>query len=395
MNYLKFRFVKLQLQDGSWKTYNRPSPQRLQRLIKKLNPKNSYMSINRFSQYQEHPTYPNILMEQNGFIDIDGQNFDSKEETLVYFQEVVSYLQGNNLSISSMTRTNNTLGGYQIIVDSKDRAKLMRLIQEDSVFFSLIDSRVFDEKRVGRLPNTWNGNRNSLAVEVDATGTPINLNTIIPINSINYTKTPLFPPAYHPQPFAGGFHSHGMPMANDRGRNVPDTTPHTKTAKGGIMSTLPRHYLVRQMKNVVYWKSSSYVPVVKFPFPISNKRIQKLQKAYSLGDAYHFSDHKGDYVLFPKIVSYRRLEKVYRAFNSVSLAELQSFGLNWFPVSNIMDIEKKEVIPTLHFKGCYESDCNGSYSKPHLKFLSKFFFKNYSNLTGNKPRIYLAHKRTF
>src|SRR3990167_656952 len=258
MNYLKFRFVKLQLQDGSWKTYNRPSPQRLQRLIKKLNPKNSYMSINRFSQYQEHPTYPNILMEQNGFIYIDGQNFDSKEETLVYFQEVVSYLQGNNLSISSMTRTNNTIGGYQIIVDSNDREKLMSLIQEDSVFFSFIDSRVFDEKRVGRLPNTWNGNRNSLAVEVDITGTPINLYTTISMNGTgDYTPNTSFPPAYHPQPFAGGFYSHGMPMANDKGRNVSDTRPHTKTAKGGIMSTLPRHYFVRQMKNkIMPWEGT-------------------------------------------------------------------------------------------------------------------------------------------
>ena len=309
---------------------------------------------------------------------------------------MVTVLQSNTISISQMTRTNNTIGGYQIIVDSKDRAKLMELIAEEPVFYSLIDPRVFDEKRVGRLPNTWNGNRNSLAVEVDITGTPINLYTTISMNGTgDYTPNTSFPPAYHPQPFAGGFYSHGMPMANDKGRNVSDTRPHTKTAKGGIMSTLPRHYFVRQMKNTVYWKSSSYIPVVKFTFPISKKRIQKLQKAYSLGDAYHFSDHKGDYVLFPKIVSYRRLEKVYRAFNSVSLAELQSFGLNWFPISNIVDIEKKEVIPTLKFKGCYESDCNGSYSKPHLKFLSKFFFKNYSNLTGNKPRIYLAHKRTF
>src|SRR3990167_1917412 len=146
MNYLKFIFVKLQLQDGSWKTYNRPSHKRLKRLIQKLNPKNSYMSVNRFVQYQEHPTYQNILMEQNGFIDIDGQNFDSKEETKIYFQEVVNYLQANNISISQITRTNNTIGGYQIIVDSKDRVKLMELIAEEPVFYSLIDPRVFDEK---------------------------------------------------------------------------------------------------------------------------------------------------------------------------------------------------------------------------------------------------------
>ena len=416
MNYLSNHFIKFELWNGSWKTFDHVSPQRLKRLISKFNPKNAYLSVNKFALFQEkNPSYENIVMQKFGFIDIDGQNFKSKEECRDYFKFIVDFLKVNGVGIKEMVRTNDEVGGYQILTEPKDFNKLSKLKSLYPEIFTKIDSRVNDDKRVRRLMFTPNGNRsNTIAVPVNENGElvlPDHLRNHpnifkrglehIPKNINNPNVIPsshLFSSEGQNNAGSQGFYSHGNPERDDdRGqvaKNSLNPTRHKNPAEGGIVSTLPRHYLLRQMKNVVYLKSGCFVPVIKSRTLINPKRLRKLQKTYAMGDIYHFNSHNGHFYISPKIMSKNRIKKVYRAFGAwSSLNEFEKYEQNWFPISNVYNMDTYTSVDTFEYSGVYTLDNNGSYSKPHSKWLGHFHYREYPNLTGGEPRAFLAEFR--
>ena len=412
MNYLSHHFIKFELWNGSWKTFDHVSPNRLQRLLSKFNPKNSYLSVNKFALYQEkNPSYENIIMQRNGFIDIDGQNFENKEECKEYFTFIVSFLKMKEIEIKEMIKTNDEVGGYQIVTEAKDFNRLEQLKKIFPVTFNKIDKRVDDEKRVRRMPFTLNGNRsNTIAVPVNELGDEL----VLPDHLRNHPKLfnrglehnqetvfsnrhlkHLFSSESYNNDDSPRFYSHGMPMADDRGqvaiKGAALPTRHKNPAEGDIVSTLPRHYLLRQMKNVVFLKSDCLVPVIKSRKEFSVKHLKKLQKTYAMGDIYHFLSHHGHFYISPKIMSKNRLMKVYRAFKAwSSLSELQKYNQNWFPISNCYNMDTFASLPTFSYNGIYMLDNTGSYSKPHSEWLSHYFYREYPNLTGGEPRAFLA-----
>lgn len=423
MNYLSHHFIKFELWNNSWKTFNNVSPQRLQRLINKFNPKNAYLSVNKFALYQEkNPSYETILMQQYGFIDIDGQNFNNKEECKEYFTFITAFLKINDIEIKEMVRTNDEVGGYQIVTEPKDFNNLNKLKALYPEVFTKIDTRVNDEKRVRRMPFTQNGNRsNTMAVPVSEYGevvlpeghlfhpqrldNPLESQSnckgtaISRQNAVKEDELHMFSKYFGKHLFSlqgqpVGFSSHGMgTIPNDRGQvaKQPESDPHKNPAEGDIVSTLPRHYLIRQMKNTVYLKSGCFVPVIKSRTSIPSKRLKKLQKTYSLGDIYHFLSHKGHFYISPKIMQGNRLKKVYRAFGAwSSLSEFEKYEQNWFPISNVYNMDNYKSLDTFSFSEFFQSDDSGSYSRPHSKWLSHFHYREYINLTGGEPRAFVA-----
>lgn len=373
MSEIKFRFIKMEVHDGKWLTFN-PSMQRLQRLIKKYNPKNVYASVNQWTRYREHnATYPNIILKKFDLVDIDGKNFSGKEECRQYFEEVSNILQEHGISVAERVATNTTIGGYQLLLRHSE--KFHDLLK--SGVFEKIDN-VFDLKRVCRLPGSYNGNRSSFSCLVDSTGHPLpqDLNTSI------------FTSCYSPGMLED--YSNSL-QADDRGAVEALTPPNKTNGRQAIRSELPASFLVKQMSNSCFGASNLYVPVLKFRNMPSRRVLLKLQKTYNLGDIYLFKYHLGFFAISPKTAQFGRLSKIYKklgkAGNFKSYNELTKFRQNFIYTSNLIDLDKLSKVDTFGFVDIFEMDAAGCYSRSHTIWLQKFFKKDYINLVGNNPKF--------
>lgn len=391
----KFRFIKMETYDGKWLTFN-PSIQRLQRLIKKYNPKNVYVSVNQWLRYREHnTTYPNRILKKYDLIDIDGKHFSDREACRQYFESINKILLEHNIHVEEKIATNTTIGGYQLLLPySKEFHELMK-----SGIFEKIDN-VFDVKRVKRLPNTYNGNRQSFSCFVDATGHPLpqNLNTL---NFTDYYSPGMLDNNANKHPTlcenlqydgVGVSTTQDCFQADDRGAVKALTPPNKTNGRQAIRSKLPANFLVRQMSNSCFGASNLYVPVLKFKDIPLRRGLLKLQKTYNLGDLYIFRYHLGFYAISPKTAQFGRLIKIYRklekAGNFKSYNELTKFKQNFIYISNLIDLEGLRKIDTFGFIDVFEQDAAGYYSRLHANWLQKYCNKSYDNLIGNeKPKF--------
>lgn len=374
MNPYKWHFIKLQLPNRSWKTYFNPSPARLQRLITKHKPKNCYISLARWLRYKEHnPSYKNLPIGKYELIDIDGQHFKNKKEVKQYFIGIVKLLTEHNIYILENVCTNNTIGGYQILIDRQDKDKLHQLITNNIQLFKKIDFRVFyDPKRVRRMPGTWNSNKGSLAYRVDSLGNP--------------KKQPLNTSFNLPIDYALGMSK----KTDDKGDgNIPPPNHNTK-ARIEIESNLPRYYSILEISSSVSGTRALYVPVLKFNSLPSTRKLINLQNMYKLGDMFLFQYEKGYFAICPKTTQKQRLIKIYKQIKCwYSLSELMKIKQNWIIISNCYDPTKKREIPTFKFIKLLPQLVLGSYSKQHVAWLNKFTEVTYPLLVGNdQPKIY-------
>ena len=163
----KFNHIKIEDSQGIWKTYNFQN--NIKEKIKRA--KNVYVSVNKFINFKEHPTYnyQNKIMKKYGLIDIDGQDFKNINECKNYFLHILNFLKEKNIRIDEIVQTNSVVFGFQILIHPNSYKKFIYLLassllrEED--MFKKIDWRVInDDKRVRRLKNTWNSNHNSMAI---------------------------------------------------------------------------------------------------------------------------------------------------------------------------------------------------------------------------------------
>jgi len=412
----KMVFFKIEDYFGRWFCYYNPSPQRLKRIIMKIKPKNVYVSVNKWLRYKENnTTYPNILFEENLLIDIDGQNFETKRECEEYFIEILNFLKEHKTHIQEIVSTNQTVGGFQLLIKYCCRHKILYHIGTNPLF-SKIDKKVFDEKRVRRASGYFNGNKECYAYSLflplcfgNRDDIPKDLNITELENDWQDFSTPLF---ILPNFVWGEYiplNALGMPLDTDKepvtnllneaddNKAVAIQPILTSKQRQGkkIKSNLPCSFIVKQISNSVYGSPNNYVPVLKYPIKPSSRRIRKLQKTYLLGDVYLFQNHQEFVAISPKTVQKERLEKIYRKAGCwKSLSELAKFRQNWVFCSNIYSLDSSKILDTFKFIDIYENNVNGYYSKPHLRFLNKFFKKEYSNQIGTKLKVYTARFST-
>mgnify|MGYP001561307310 FL=1 len=383
MQDLKFRFIKTEDSKGHWRTYR---PQN--NVASKLNSKkNVYVSVNKFLNYKERATYKfqNKLLFKYGLIDIDGQNFADFNAATEYFFDILQFLKESEISIEKIVCTNTTLGGYQIHI--QPCWLFLDLLKNHPQRFLQTDSRVHDLKRVSRLENTWNGNRNCMAFEI-----PKDLNISELKEKLSYLRQGV---SSSPLPF----NALGMPQAiqkdmkqedtslsecchskdcfeaNDNGVAEAALTPqHNKgRASHQEYASLPHIFMVKQLNSSIKPLKSLYVCVMKFRQKMTKTRLIKFQKAYNLGDVFAFKTHIGYCYVSPKAFQARRLEKIYRKAKCwQSLTELQKFRTNWIYSSNIYDLERFINVPTFEYLDFFANDTRGWFSSAMVKFLSKY-----------------------
>src|SRR3990167_731956 len=426
MNKYKFHFVKLELYDGSWRTYSKPSPPRFQRLINKYKPKNVYCSLNQFINYQEHPRYKyqNSILFRCGLVDIDSQEFNSKEDAVNYFIEVLDCLNNNKINISEINIT-NIFGGFQIVISPESYKDFHNLININLKIFSKIDKRVlYDDKRVRRYVPSFFGNKQSSAY-------PLFLPDCFNNHPQHLLANPeLLSKGLNSRLFQG-LENHavqlpttGMLQNAGKGVSVSDESILTigstflpilkyfeaddkgvafnaqhispcKIKRGQESSSnLPSRFIVRQISNSVFGAKGLYVPYIKFNYKPSPRRIRRLQKAYNLGDIYLFKFHFGYALLSLKVFDATRLRKIYKAFKSYSsYNEFLKFNQNWIFISNIIDLSNNQKIKSFGFLELYPAEAKGYYSNTHLYWMAKSSFwqsRIYNNITGKQSEIYIA-----
>lgn len=417
--FQKFHFVKIETQQGRWITLQ---PQNnLERKIKELNPKNIYVSVNQFLKFKEHNktySYQNIPIKKYSLIDIDGQEFNNKEECFDYFKGIFQFLKDNSIQIEKIVCTNTIVGGFHILISPCSYMDFFALYKNHTQRFLKIDARVLnDDRRVRRLENTFNGNKGCYSFEIPK---DLNISEINKINNLAYIS-PLFPNAVMANDSIR-FDTLGMPYEDmdkkfrqmllesciakgsqpfplqniEADDNVavekqPILTIKTKRNAQIKSNGFPQHFLVREMSSSIMGVKDLYCPVLKLKSKPSKRFIKNLQK-YHIGDLYCFKGHLGHYLISPKAHQFRRLEKVYRKMKVwTSLSELQKFHTNWIYISNIFDLEQRKYLKTFNFIECYEKDANGDYSKAHLFWLQKYYKKYYPNQIGTEiPKIYIA-----
>jgi len=251
-NNLSFRFIKMELENGRWRTYFNLDEETFIGLLNKLLPKNVYISVNKWLNYNEKKPERNILLNRCFFIDIDGQEFKDKESSKRYFIKINNYLKEEKICIEERICSNEKIGGYEIIVKPCCYSKTLRLIRNHPQRFRKIDSRVFDEKRVRRLAYSWNGNRDSFSYPVDSTGHPLPKDLLR--GMFLNKESPLFP-YFQSKKLGVGFNA-------TKGKRI-DLHRHKIKRSAEISSNLPSHYLIRQVSNSVIGKKGLYVPVIK------------------------------------------------------------------------------------------------------------------------------------
>lgn len=417
---LKFRFVKIETWDSEWRTFYPVTEQKLQNIITRYNPKNTYLSKNKFLFYKEHKSYrhESKLLEEYGLIDIDGQKFSNKKECRDYFMKILKILLRKKIQIEEIVQTNDVLNGFQILI-SPCSAKELSILAKTSPF-RRIDRIVFDLKRVRRLSGTLNGNRgcckSMLLYSKEAKY--LNISVLKDFISLLPHRLSQTRPQTRLHGSSDGFNALGMPLENDlqplepvltgnsakvgissknkaddiKGKNPFYPRQNKGRASGQEEVSLPPYFAVKQIQSSIQPLKSLYVCVMKFNRKMPEKRLVRLQKAYNLGDVYVFRNHAGYCYISPKAFSPQRLGKIYRKARCwKSLNELDKFRNNWIYCSNIIDIHKKKILNTLEFLGVYEQEANGWHSRAHLDFLGKYYFKPYSHTIGSeKPRVYTA-----
>lgn len=429
---LKFRFLKIETYEGNWKTFYPITEEKLKKIMLKYNPKNTYISVNQFLNYKEHNktyNFQNHIIFKYGLIDIDTQNFNSKEEAIDYFNKIILFLQKKKIQISEINAT-NIYGGFQILIHPKSYKRfnyvLTSSLLRGETIFDKIDWKVMDDKRVRRYCPSWNGNKNCYAYPLFlpecfkyhpfqndtrdyAQPKDLNISKLIE-NQIEQGVflSPLFS-LHHSlgMPLENGSLQHLAPVLAGKPNNVvenpsknkaddktagnsPNLTSEQRRGQA-IKSPLPRHFLVRQISSSVYGSPNNLVLVLKYLQKPPLNRIRRLQKAYSLGDMYILQNHEGFVAISPKTAKKERLEKIYKKARCwKSLSELSKFKQNWIYISNLYDLEQRKSVNTFKFIDVLEQDADGFYSYPHSLLLKKYHNKNYPNLIGTNPRVYTA-----
>ena len=439
LNLYKFHFIKTEDYNGNWHTYYPISLQKLNNLIQ--NSKNVYISKNKFLFYKEHNNtyrHQNFLLKEFDLIDIDGQKLNSKEECTNYFLDILECLRANNIEIEEIVCTNTTLMGFHLLLSPDCHQRFLEFLKNSPQRFERVDKSVFDTKRVRRLPQTYNGNRDSYsfiipkdlnrskikdylkgisplfptissgkktdggfnALEIgkfSISATPFNIHTsykeITQKSQDNALGMPL-DTIEQPEPVLAGKPSKVAKSLNEaddnRGMKIP-YPPYQNIRQAKVSkSQLPASFMVKEISNTIYGVNSLYCPVFKTLGQPSRRLVKRLQKA-NIGDLYVFKTHIGYEMISPKAHSLRRIEKIYKRFKCwKSLNELK-FLQNWIYCSNIVDLKEGQILKSFGLLDIYEQDATGQYSKPHLYFLQKFYKKEYPNLIGSeKPKIYTA-----
>jgi len=299
-NTIKFRFVKFQLNGGKWLVWHNPSVDRLRRLFIKHNPKNAYISVQKFLYFKEHNnTYKNLQIGNEELIDIDGQKFKDKREVWAEASKVTSFLRTNGAKINDFVVTNSSVGGYQISIDNPSE----KLINDLSHKFNIDKKVLNDKKRVKRLVWSYNKNKNSFSYRA------------------------------------------GMRQIADD--NLGVKTEHRHKTKSGIgnCTNLPRHYAYKQISSSVQGTRGLYVPVFKFAKMPSKKRIGKLQLRYKTGSLILNKFLGKHYLIGIKTHQASRIRKMYRYMKcDYSLNEFDKFKQNMIPIGNAVDLDNKGKI---------------------------------------------------
>ena len=206
MSNTKFRFIKIQMWNDSWRTYKYQNNfyRKINFIKKKIQgeeyllyspAKNVYHSLNQFLSFKEHNStykFQNRIMKKYGLIDIDSQNFKSKEEAVDCFNRIILFLQKKKIRMSEINLTNIN-GGFQIIIHHSSYKRFYyiltaSLLREEELF-NKIDWKVMnDDKRVKRYVPSWNSNKNSWAIPLlknEEISMPFGLKTTISKKMVN------------------------------------------------------------------------------------------------------------------------------------------------------------------------------------------------------------------
>lgn len=320
---IKFRFVKFQLWNGKWIVFNKPSVNRLRRLLVKHNPKNAYISVQKYLNYKEHnQTYKEVQIGKEEVIDIDGQKFKDVKEVWAEASKIMSCLRSKEVQINDFIVTNSSVGGYQIVINNPDE----KLINDLSNGFN-IDTKVFnDKKRVRRLVWSYNGNRSSFSYRA------------------------------------------GMPKLADDNSIRENETRHKTKLRTENCTNLPKHYAIRQVSSSVQGTRGLYVPVFRFHKMPSQKRIRKLQERYKTGSLFIQKFMEKHYLIGFKCHQRERITKMYKFMKcDYSLNEFTKFKQNFIPLSGIdLDTKQKiDSVPVIHHS-ISVNDVKGDYSRGHL-----------------------------
>ena len=335
---LKFRQVKLQLRDGSFRSYFNPSKNRLKRLIFRYQPMNVYASISQWLNYKEHNTYPNILLDSDSLIETDEETSERMEQLNGLLLERYPFLGLKHKIQSSEGTHYHYIYETTIKPDLKpsERVEYRTWLKADIVKFAIDNGFKLDEKvcldiyRVSRMPETVNGNKNGYFSH-DCLGTKAG------------------------QP----------PVSRMTSWDIP--VPPKDLAGQDNQANLPRPYSIDFISNSVSGTKGLHVPLIRWQKVRANL-LRKTIRHYGLGAFLHIQTPKFHYYMPFKAVSSERLMKIYNFSESSSINEFKAYGWNWVIVDGddnfIVEFEMFDI------KGS-----KGNYSLPHLDFFIRFFEK--------------------
>tara|TARA_Y100000296_G_C5161164_1_gene251924 strand:+ start:55 stop:1134 length:1080 start_codon:yes stop_codon:yes gene_type:complete len=321
---LKFRVVKLQLYDNTFRTYFNPSRNRLKRLLIQYQPKNVYVSVSRWQEFSEHPTYPNRFIDADILIDIDNSNdlkqLESINEYLLKKYELVLLYR-----IRSGTGL-NLIYCYKKKLNFEENKELRETITNDleSKGYDIDVPVMKDIYRVSRVDNTLNGNKN------------------LPCHVLGTKPNGL-----------------RMTTVGDSCDKRPSPTLE-EPSRAENQNNLPTHFSYNFISNSVVGTKGLYVPIIKWD-KLYKKRLKKLLKMYNLGSFIHIKTLNNTYLVFLKALEGRRLEKIYKEAKSRNLREFLKYKWNW-----VMIKSKDFPIKKTYFK----LKTKGSVSKPHSEFFN-------------------------
>lgn len=325
---LKWRQIKFQLQDNTWRQWFNPSSSRLKRLLIKHQPKNVYASVSKWIYFREHGTYKNIFLDSDYIIDKDNKNKKDLDKIKTYMS-----LDYPSLNLKHQL---NTGGGYhliykfdKIINDLEFHQELKKLITTDLVNKKFkVDVPVMEDVyRVSRLDETFNGNKNkwcySLGTKLGQVPNSRMTNQVVKIQPFVFFKE--------------------------------------KVGKE-IKANLPDHYNLNLISNTVNGTKGLYVPLIRWQ-KVKKKRLKRLINHYKLGSFFHIKTPKFNYFMFFRCFDAKRLRKIYNFAKSSTISEFEKYKWNWVPVKS------SDNFPlTLKFYNAHSPD--GNFSKPHLDFFN-------------------------
>ena len=339
---LKFRQIKLQLPNSSFRSYFNPSKNRLRKLLIKYQPINVYASISRWIYFREHGTYRNRFLDSDYLIDIDHKNINEIEEIKKFMSLHYSSLYLNHEL--------STGGGYHLIYSQKVIINDFEFNKElknnitiilTKAGFNIDEPICRDIYRVSRIDETWNQNKNQWCYSL---GSPLKrtmTNRIVKIQSF---------------------------------------LPSEESGRIQSKTNVPANYNLNFISNSVKGTKGLHIPLIRWQ-RTRKRRLRRLIKHYKLGSYAHIKTPKYNYFLFFKCFDDRRLRKIYNFAHSNTRLEFEKFKWNWIPIKS-----SKEF--SLEIKIYNAEGSKGNYSKPHLDF---FNMNNDGIKCGNgKLKVYKA-----